>query len=339
MTAGASAEAADLAPCGLFRCEAMDVYTPVDGCPPSNRKVVLYVHGWQPGAAAGHKGSPRPFALPKEGFVTPTSTYSKQVDTAEPWRAAGYDVLVFGWAPYADESTPWEVEQKIWEQGKQHQRREPSGKLTKEGSPVCSMGQLLFETVAPALAQYEYVHLVGHSLGTQMIAYLLAELIEAGTPPQRVALLDAYSSNGPKSYLAGVPRRAGDWVGQRIRAAVLSAADLHVPVEQNQSSMVTGNPLSDSNDELKKVTAFTVLVPEFLRIKGGFEDITVLAQRHSHAKYTYFRSKGCTPHAANSSTSDADVLSMMRSDSKWVQVGGTMSEDPADYQYEVRPNK
>lgn len=335
----AVAEAADSAPYGLFRCDAMDVYSRLDGSPPSNSRVVLYVHGWQPGAAAAHQGSSRPFALPKEGFLTPTGTYNKQVDTAEPWRTAGYDVLVFGWAPYADESTPWEVEQKIWEQEMRHPWREPKGKLTKERSPVGSMGQLLFEAVAPSLAQYEYVHLVGHSLGTQLIAYLLAELIAAGKPPQRVALLDPYSSNGQKAYLTTDPLRAGDWIGARIRAAVLSAADAHVPVEQNQSSLVTSNPLSDSNDELKRITAFTALVPEFLRVKGGFEDITVLAQRHSHAKYTYFRSKGCKPYAANASTSDADALTMMQSDSKWVQVGGTMSEDPADYEYQLQPNK
>lgn len=99
----------------------MDHSTPIDptSSAPAASRLALYIHRWQPVHAAARMPT-QPFAAPVEGFVTPSSMYTEQVDSAALWRAAGYDVVVFPWIPYADEPTPFEVEQKIWDGGKQH---------------------------------------------------------------------------------------------------------------------------------------------------------------------------------------------------------------------------
>lgn len=116
------------------------------------------------------------------------------------------------------------------------------------------------------------------------------------------------------------------------------------------------NPLSDTNDELLLITAYFIMQPGFLPVKGGTGDIEVLAQRHSASKYIYFRSKECSapaevqfkkpvgpwepvdgsPGVGYASSNDSQLRSLMGPDFHFIQVGGTDSPDPALHTYERR---
>lgn len=54
-----------------------------------------------------------------------------------------------------------------------------------------------------------------------------------------------------------------------------------MPVEQYKSSAVLDNPISDSNTELRRMTAYFVLKPYFLGMAWGARDTEVLKDRHS----------------------------------------------------------
>ena len=198
-------------------------------------------------------------------------------------------MYAFCWAPYADESTPFAAERKIWEDSKWGQgghateeeieavglggagtgvkglmcKHRWRGEFFTSGSPVGSMGRALYDAVASLLEthSYEHFHLVGHSLGAQMslscMGFLLALTAQKQNLvlPQRLTLLDPYFSNFSKGYLGG------EWVGARARRVVEMARERGVAVEQYKSSMVLNNPFSGTNHKLTLLTAYTVLYP------------------------------------------------------------------------------
>ena len=91
--------------------------------------------------------------------------------------------------------------------------------------------------------------------------------------------------------------------------------------------------------------------PEFFEIQCGPADIQVLAQRHAHAKYCYFGSKGCRPppelhwdsdletwaetgnEVGHANATDEQIQQMMLAHCHWVQVVGVASADPALHGY------
>lgn len=338
---------------GLFRCHAGDCWEPLPEGATTGRKVLLYVHGWQPGhhkdlagtGAVVNGVTPRPLAVPAgEGFVSNAELYGQAVDTAAPWREQGYDVLAFCWAPFADEATPAQVEQKIWDDSLVHPWRSSGCSSSSEGSPEGSLGRAFYEAARAPLMECEYLHIVGHSLGCQMVASFVERRLAGGDAvPRRITLLDPYFTNFGKNYLGGA------WTGERVRRAMRGAAEAGAAIEQYRSSKVLDNPFSDASDELLLITAYFIMNPAFLKVAGGVKDFQVLAQRHSYAKQAYFRSKGCVQPrevvngaivegaaAGHASASDQCILSMMGGEYHWVQVRGTDSPDPAQHAYERR---
>mmetsp|Transcript_30166 Transcript_30166/g.76271 ORF Transcript_30166/g.76271 Transcript_30166/m.76271 type:complete len:364 (-) Transcript_30166:317-1408(-) len=307
----------------------------------AGRPVLLYVHGWQPGVCQN---------LAPEGFITPTEVYGEARDVAQPWLDAGYRVLCFMWIPFADERDVATAEQKIWSSGPaQVQRRLTSDGTQQEVRDVGSMGEAFFEMYQQHVAGASRIHLVGHSLGSQMVARLLEHLLEEKNQhmlPQRVTLLDPYFTNFGKKYLDG------RWTGERVREAVRQAAEAGAAIEQVVSSAVLKNPLSDSNDELRFHTAYYVLSPDFIKLAFGPRDVQVLTDRHSYARYAYFGSfsgPDCGSKAKAASEAgkqerivgmadrtDAEVRQMMTSERHWVQVDGCDSWDPARLVFEPR---
>jgi len=338
--------------CGLYRCHAGDRLELLQPGARSGEKVVLYVHGWQPGhhGRSGRRGaSGRPLAT-SEGFLTPEDIYGEAVDTAAAWREAGYDVLIFCWAPFADELTPAQAEQKIWDDAGPHRWRADAKSYSMEEAPAQSLGRAFFEAAQGVLGPCQYLHVVGHSLGCQMACRLveLGMSAEGGRAPQRLTLLDPYFTNFGKGYLAG------GWTGERVRRIVEAAGQQGAAIEQYKSSAVLDNPLSDANDELLLTTAYIVMKPKFISLQRGPKDFEVLANRHSYAKYCYFRSKGSAPPAqvafrrpagpwepvagsagvGHASASDAQIRAMMGGDYHWVQIGGVDSPLPSAHTYE-----
>eukprot|EP00930_Biecheleria_cincta_P084318 TRINITY_DN73803_c0_g1_i1.p1 TRINITY_DN73803_c0_g1~~TRINITY_DN73803_c0_g1_i1.p1 ORF type:complete len:258 (+),score=33.90 TRINITY_DN73803_c0_g1_i1:150-923(+) len=229
--------------------------------------------------------------------------------------------------------------------------------------PSGSLGQAFSnaweELVASGGSRPNYLHLVGHSLGSQLACSFLRQQLKLAANGQtgrsrqvvqRLTLLDPYFSNFSKPYLGG------RWPGEVVREVVKEVASSGTPVEQYKSSVVLDNPASDSNDELLHTTAYFVMQPGFISLKFGIKDIEVLAHRHSSAKYVYFWSKGCTPPAevkfkhpvgpwepvdssegaGYASATDSRIRALMGPDSHWYQVGGTDSPDPGMHTYEQR---
>jgi len=400
------AKTAELRVWGLFRLKAGDDVEPLLPGSKLKDRVLLYVHGWQPGHnasafdpdAAGRCSTtavatnvPSFPACPKEGFLTPDiEEYGDRFDTAQPWRNAGYDVLCFCWAPISDEATPKEAEKKVWAEQTHVQWKCPGCKGC-EGAGACGKWRLgktarLSESeenctigyrscsmpegglgkafcnaweelvTASGVKRPSYLHLVGHSLGTQLACNFLRQQLrvrgDAAQVVQRLTLLDPYFTNFKKAFLDG------RWPGEVVREVVSSVSSSGAAVEQYKSSIVLNNPLSDMNTELTKQVAYYVLQPSYLPVAGGCGDIAVLGKRHSAAKYVYFRSKACppavevafkdpdgpwepvegSPGAGYAGASDRRIRELMAAAFYWQQIGGTDTSDPAAHTFEKKPH-
>lgn len=303
---------------------------------PLEQPVVLYVHGWQSGAIKSRSSR-------GDGFVTNMKVYGEERNVALPWIEAGYRVLCFLWVAFADEADVATAERKIWSSGpEQVQRRRRHDGSYEELRGVGDLGSSLMEVYCRSLVGAPRIHLVGHSLGCQMVARLLEQLLDEPVKvplPQRVTLLDPYFTNFGKPYLNG------RWTGERVREVVRRAAEAGCAIEHVASSAVLENPLSDANVELRFHTAYFLLRPEFMKFAFGPRDTEVLRDRHAYARFAYFASFSGSPSGATrdatsaaglADRSDPEVRKMMTSEFHWVQVEGQDRWDPSRLTFEQR---
>ena len=320
---------------------------------PLTQKVVLYVHGWKPNTR-------RPF----DRFVTPKDLYGTETDTLQPWLAEGYTALAFEWRAYADEALVTDAERKIWDAEATGRWRKVDGEYVTGPPRARDLGTALFDAYMQVYAwQLQtfgasedcYFHVVGHSLGCQMVTRLLYLILESQTPervarllPQRVTLLDPYFTNFRKPYLRG------RWTGEVVRQAIAQCQEAHgLAVEQYKSSAVLDNPVSDSNQQLRLFTAYFVLYPQFIPLAWGTKDVAVLSQRHSCCRFLYFWSKAYAAPAEQlrqagalrptgdvagyANMPDAQVRRLAGLACEWVQCSGLQSADPQDHRFERQP--
>ena len=71
------------------------------------RPTILFVHGWQPDQAYTHRTMLWEFEAEASGEMV-------TLDLAAPWIDAGWNLGVFDWGPFADESFVFDAEAKIW---------------------------------------------------------------------------------------------------------------------------------------------------------------------------------------------------------------------------------
>eukprot|EP00667_Euglena_gracilis_P010798 EG_transcript_11003 len=327
---------------GLYQYTGNDTWEKFTPRPlKAGQKVLLFVHGWKPGGSGV-----------MDRFVTPAEQYGEAVDTLQPWEKAGYLVLSFQWHQYADEPVFLQVEQKIWDAAATGRWRVPQGPYIVSAPRERSMGAEFFEAYRQAFSNTQglYIHLAGHSLGCQMASCLLGLLMEMQTSPlpNRVTFLDPYFSNFGKGYLGG------RWTGAVVREVISRLIkEFRVPVEQYKSSAVLDNPISDSNAELRRMTAYFVLKPYFLGMAWGARDTEVLKDRHSAGRFLYFWSKahpaapevaagwaqicgGPSPTgelAGYANTPDARLMQMMAKDHFWVQSSGLRDPNPGRHAF------
>jgi len=324
---------------GLFRYVGnnhWDLYEPAPFI--SHQKVLLYVHGWKPNSSGV-----------MDGFVTDPAQYGSEVDTLQPWIHEGYLVLSFQWHPYADEFSFLVAERKIWDATATRRWRGSGGPYIVGAPRDRDMGEEFFEAYTQAFSGLPdlYIHLVGHSLGTQMASRLLMLLMLSGTRPlpRRLTFLDPYFSSFAKPYLGN------RWPGQVVRDVVARLIKDHqVPVEQYKSSRVLDNPLSDTNPKLQNLTAYFVLRPHFIPLAKGLGDVDALAYRHSACRYLYFWSKACPPApefrrvscgtfsptgetAGYANVSDPHLWAMMGTGHFWQQCRGLTDPNPAQHAF------
>lgn len=301
----------------------------------SSKPTVIYVHGYQPRTII------RNFRE-SLNWNDNDDEYGLDMNAADHWLKAGWNVGVFYWASYADEDYVHDAEAKIWSNatrvGMRYRLLTQCGTRVKwryvSSSVPCASEQLaavLQRRFSPGTASYR---LVGHSLGAQVVIHTATLLAQAkrkglekyGTAeeikgseidgnsaqdnsmavdfisstsssnpacsssssspsppttlqassmlPSRIALLDAFFTLEPKSYL-----------GWRSLASVLKeeitalAQEEDVVFEQYQTSLLS----FAASLHLKPLTAFFDVDPKHI-------PWWKLRARHVCAPYLYFHS-------------------------------------------------
>jgi len=302
----------------------------------ATRPTVIFVHGWQPGISATE---PPNFTYRyMEGYVP------KQVNTANAWINAGWNVGIFYWNQFSDEADVTDAEAKIWTPDGPKRMRWKRGDGSYQEAPAGtpSAGELFYQAYAAALTEQPYtggiIRVAGHSLGGQM-AVRLTKLVNdaiangdipASLRPTRVALLDPYWSLGAKDYLTGktTGEMAQDYVTELIPTDIL--------FEWYRSSDLTLPPNGDANNALQPTMPYADMDPAY--VSDGMS-------KHIAARQLYFWSYAfpgpgaCSGEACLGMTrllakmSDEQLAAIMRSDVTWSQTAGNSSASPSDDSY------
>ncbi len=314
------------------------------------KPTLIFAHGWQPFLSNN---------LPNFDF--------NGTDTAAGWINAGWNVGIFVWNQFSDETTgvsgDWfsdgpppqgvlDAEAKVWTANGPRGMRwrdwndndpfpTPDG-YSDPPPDTPSAGELFYQTYVAALTEQSYtggvIRIAGHSLGNQMavrLTKLVDEGIAAGNVPQnlrptRVVLLDPYWSPDPRDYLGN--RRTGDVVREYITELTPSGTLF----EWYWSSIWTTPPQGVANESLKPMTFYTEMDPAY-----ATQDV----DKHLAAQHLYFWSYAfdgpvpCTGEACLGMTrvlskmSDDQLAAVMRSDYRWIQAAGQATDKPDDDTY------
>lgn len=306
-----------------------------------SKPTVIYFHGWQSGMA--------------EDDYSLEDFYFDDVDanTAKAWKDQGWNVGIYHWGQFADESELKDAEAKIWSvQGDKGMRYcLDDGSYSTVQSPDGSLGDLAFKHITTSLkGNYSGdIRFVGHSLGNQL-AVVVAKNINEGVNdgsisdslmPGRVDLLDPFWSQGDKNYLTG------DWTGERVRSYIEDMiSDQNTAVTWYKTSAIFDLWVGDQNTDLEKHVAL-------INNRFWYLSSVAIADKHVHARKWYFMSMAYDApeevtinwwgkrsktgfDAASAASSDDLIRTMMNDDEQWDQVEGRYTADPSDDQFEVK---
>ena len=309
------------------------------------KPTMIFVHGWQPYLSNS----------------LPTFDFNGN-DTAAGWIDGGWNIGIFVWNQFSDETTgvgvgddDWfaggppqgvlDAEAKIWTpNGPQGMRwRDWSEQVWEDGykeGPNKSAAELFYEeyTAAMPITYTGNIRVAGHSLGNQMavrFAKLVHDNIAAGNVPEnlrpaRVALLDPYWSPVPKGYLDGENN------GDRVRRYIAELLPTGTLFEWYWSSEWTTGDNGDSNDDLKPMVMYAAMDPQYA-LNG--KDRHMAAQHHYFWSYAFDGPSACAgDDCVNmskllSKMSDAQLAAVMRSDYRWAQSAGQITPSPGDDVY------
>lgn len=299
-----------------------------------SKPTMIYVHGWQNGKTE---------TLYRETF-NPNNDLN--VNLADFWIDKGWNVGIFYWNQLADELEVKDAEAKIWTvDGPRGMRwRKPDNSYVTSDVPSVSVSELFVQAYIEAMKDYSgsEIRLCGHSLGNQVVinvSKLISDRIDNGSIspkllPNRVTLLDPFYSKGEKDYLNN------KWTGELCREYVTSLKEKNVVFELYKSSNINDLMVGDSNDGMKKLTAFIDVYPDYT----GFFDQSA---KHSASKELYFYSMAFNPpaeikdgvatgkDAGYASTSTDRIREMMNMPNKWTQRDGKNTNTPEDDTFDI----
>lgn len=302
-----------------------------------SKNTLIFIHGQQSGATEERfRETFNPDALDAGG---------PNINMAEFWLARRWNVGILYWNQFADEREVKNAEAKIWSANakKKMRWRDASGNYHPDPFGL-TVTELLTQNYVENLANFsgEHMRFAGHSLGGQLALTLGRSAFQAhqtGSLPQaavpdRVVLLDAFSSNSKKSYLNN------RWVGELMRDYVRELKDAGMVFESYRSSPTTSTPfVGDENRGLHNLTAF-------VEMKNGYFGLFDFRKKHLAAPWRYFwsiayappRVYGSLDKAPSASTSDERIRFMQGSDDKGavVQNVGQNTQDPVDDRYRYR---
>jgi hypothetical protein len=292
------------------------------------KPTLIFVHGWQPTLSQ----------------TAPNFMYDS-TDTVAGWIADDWNVGIFVWNQFSDETVVTDAEAKIWTTtGPKGMRWRDWDDLLdgySETAGLSSAAELFYDQYVAAMpiTYTGNIRIAGHSLGNQM-AVRLTQLVNDGIAagqvsehlrPARVALLDPYWSLGGKSYLDG--QTTGDAVREYI-AELLPTGTLF---EWYWSSGWTTGANGDSNDDLKPMVMYAAMDPAY---ESDDMDKHLAAQHLYFWSYAFDGPSACVGDACLGMTrllsrmSDAQLAAVMRSDYRWAQNAGQDTPSPDDDTYQ-----
>jgi hypothetical protein len=300
----------------------------------ASKPTVIYVHGWEPGTTT--KGFRETFRFEKGG-----------AGATKDWTSANWNIGIFYWNQFSDETNVWDAEAKIWtsESDVKMRWRDCKGRYQNEGAPTESAAELLVASLM-ALPREAPLRLVGHSLGNQMVtraSWLLLEKINrrelsAEKLPARIALLDPYWSKGEKKYLGGETN------GARVFQYAKALAAQGVGLELYRSSDLVSMGFGAVNEPLRQLAAYVELSPGYVwKVDQG--------ARHVAARDWYFLSQRTTPSACqetasgcisageapSAALSDETLRRFMQAPYYWQQQTGEKTPTPTDDAFTLKP--
>lgn len=308
-----------------------------------SKPTVIYFHGWQNGSSQQN--------YKRENFRLNNSSLNVNVNTISKWKQDGWNVAIFYWNQFADESELKDAEAKIWSaNGNRGMRyRQSDGSYSTSQAPNKSLGDLAFDQFKAVVGNNtsNNIRLVGHSLGNQLATNVAKKISDAVTNgqlasrlmPNRLELLDPFWSKGDKSYLNN------DWTGERVRWYISTMKNRHnIAASWYKSTAILNLGIGDNNNPLKDIVAFQSVRYWYL---NGFQ----IADKHVYVRYSYFWSYNSNPpeevtinfwgrrkrtgkDAASASTSNSRIRAMMGSQYLWDQVEGRYTADPSDDEFE-----
>ncbi len=183
-----------------------------------NRKTMIFAHGQQTNAIQNDFFESFDYKKhSQEGHAFPEKT---ERDLAKIWKDEGWNVGVFYWREFADDSV-LEAESKVWSHrgiyGMRMKVKNADGSVSnidKHNIPAEIVGRsvsdLFYDSYVDALANHgnNEIRLVGHSLGNQLVMATgkkISDAVASGQltgnlHPDRVALLDPFYSNNLKPF-------------------------------------------------------------------------------------------------------------------------------------------
>jgi hypothetical protein len=295
------------------------------------KPTLILIHGWQKDDVLHQDRS----------VFWETDNGYPDIDFANLWIAADYNVGILYWDQFADEAEVKDAEAKIWAaNGPQGMRWRDSYGDYHTG-PAKNVTELLLTSYLTAMQGYtgKDIRLAGHSLGNQLalrLAGALATQSDAGSinqnlVPQRVSLLDAFYSNYSKSYLDG------QWVGEAAREIVSRLKPRGIAIDSYRTSSVTSTFLiGDENTALHNSVAF---VEELTQYFSQLEQ----SQKHHAALWLYLWSIVYpTPPVTDSTMPGISAKSTNQEIKQWMattdhlrQTEGGDTKDPQDNIYRV----
>lgn len=237
-----------------------------------SKPTVIHIHGWQSDSVT---------SMSRTTFNAEDSG-GPFVDTAFAWRDKGWNIGILYWNQFADESEVKDAEAKIWTANGPQSMRWLNVDGEYSNGPSSDVTTLLYNSLVNNMEDFRggELRITGHSLGNQLALRISQRLHQESSnnslKPKRLALLDAFYSNGEKDYLNGA------WVGERARGIVDDLIENGVVVEAYRSSAISDTVFAgDSNYELMRKTAFTEIRPWYF---NAFQ----FAEKHNAAVWHYF---------------------------------------------------
>ncbi len=318
----------------------------------ASKPTVIYFHGWQLDSSIDEYN--------REDFQFTNSEYDTNINTVEIWKRKGWNVGIFYWNQFADESELKDAEAKIWSiNGPKNMRyRLSDGTYSDEQSPTSSLAQEAYNQISKILAANTSndIRFVGHSLGNQLAshtAFLFSEAtsnneIPLKIMPNRLELLDPFWSKDAKSYLTDYNGDgSNDWTGERVRWYIDEMIEKNdLAATWYSSSLILDAGIGDQNESLKDIVAYQSQ-------RYWYLDAINIGEKHVNTRHSYFWSlefdapsevkvnwllqrKETGNTSASASTTIERIKEMMGDENYWDQVEGRYTPSPEDDKFQIK---